>query len=79
MITNKEWNLEWCNAFEAQGHTFVLETEIPAGASKAWDIDIFVYDHGRCNGPGCSTCHWSTCWHCTKAENIPPCSKPTGI
>ena len=40
------------------------------------DVDIFVTDHGEHNGPGCSVCGWTVCWHCVSCnpEVIPLCS-----
>jgi len=38
-------------------------------------LDVFVVDANNCNGPGCKTCGWSTCWHCNHKIEIPECKE----
>lgn len=38
-------------------------------------LDIFAHEHENHNGPGCTKCHWSVCWHChPDPGDIPTCS-----
>lgn len=61
---------KWYDAMIAKGHTPIM------CSYDSTQIESFVYEQGFCNGPGCSTCNWSTCWHCNKDENsIPECEK----
>ena len=62
-MTNAE---EWKRAFLAAGHSFVQDED--------GEIDTFVHDTPGHNGPGCSICGWSCCWHCQhEPEAIPAC------
>lgn len=36
-------------------------------------LNTFVYDVEYHNGPGCSKCGWSDCWHCLDIKDIPKC------
>lgn len=55
---------EWTTAMKEAGHTPKLDDG---------KIDIFVFDQGYCNGPGCVVCDWRCCWHCDDIEDIPKC------
>lgn len=54
------------------GNVALLERFIAAGHSLAvadWLddkglVDVFFTSGGYCNGPGCSACRDSVCWHC---------------
>jgi hypothetical protein len=54
----------WYEAMVAKGHEPVMFDG---------ELDYFVYDNDMHNGPGCSTCGWSDCWHCNHSMNIPEC------
>lgn len=57
----------WYDALVKKGHTpFMDEND---------DLDIFFYESGNHNGPGCSICVWSCCWHCDTIDVIPVCSE----
>ncbi len=43
-----------------RGHTPIMKDD---------ELDMFVMDIAYHNGPGCSTCGWSTCWHCNRDPN----------
>jgi hypothetical protein len=64
--TKKE---EWKAAMEAKGHTPIM-MQYPGGEPE---LDIWVVEQGYHNGPGCSTCGWSTCQHCNRLMIIPEC------
>lgn len=49
-------------AAEKAGHVLRL--------SDDGDIDAFVCDSGFHNGPGCTRCLKSWCWHCTSADKV---------
>lgn len=36
-------------------------------------VDAFVTDHGHHNGPKCTVCGYTACWHCVE---VPPPCKP---
>lgn len=57
----------WIVAMKAQGH-------LPRMDSVG--LDIFVFDTGHHNGPGCETCGASWCMHCDGPEEIEPCTSP---
>jgi len=57
----------WWRKFRAQGHK-----PIKVGGY----INIFVTDSGYHNGPGCTKCGWTACWHCSGPEDIPKCVTP---
>lgn len=59
--------LEYFLQMNAQGHVPKFEEG---------DVDIFFLDDGIHNGPGCTICGWSQCWHCHGPEDIPPCPGP---
>jgi hypothetical protein len=56
---------EWEKAIIDKGH-------IPVRGGDN-DLDIFVTDSPYHNGPGCSMCGWTFCWHCFSIEDIPEC------
>lgn len=58
----------WMEAMKAKGHVPVVEDD--------GSLDMFVCDGGYHNGPGCSSCGWSTCHHCERIEDIPECDNP---
>ena len=62
-----EFQKIWLNAFRNKGHTPVI----------AWgSVDMFVTAQGIHNGPGCSKCGWTTCWHCNPdVADIPKCAE----
>jgi hypothetical protein len=62
-VTDEDWFL----AMKAKGH-------LPRMSNGR--IDMFVEDAGCHNGPGCETCDWSCCEHCTGIEDIPECENP---
>lgn len=58
----KKWEL----AMKVKGHSPIMYEGV---------LDAFVLDENFHNGPGCSTCGWSVCWHCSPdLEKIPQCS-----
>jgi hypothetical protein len=68
-----EWEAHWMATFRAQGHSPVMHGDDPE-----W-VDKFVTEGGFHNGPGCKTCGWTTCYHCTPASEIPKCTAITPI
>lgn len=50
---------EWLRVMRERGHTPVLDDD--------GSLDIFIMDYDIHNGPGCSVCGWSTCWHCNSS------------
>lgn len=62
-----EEKLKWLDAMKSKGHVPIMDNG---------ELDMFVCDSGYHNGPGCETCHWSTCHHCDGIEDIPECSNP---
>ena len=60
----EEYSAAWLAAARAAGH--VLREE-------GGDVDLFVVSGGFHNGPGCSRCHESWCYHCTPPEKIGQC------
>lgn len=63
----REQREEWLAAMKAKGHTPIMW-----GREKPY-LDIFVTNDYIHNGPGCSVCRWTTCWHCDTIEDIPQC------
>lgn len=59
---------KWHDAMVAKGHVPIMEEY-----SDGPVLDVFVVDCGFHNGPGCSKCRWSTCYHCDGVEDIPEC------
>jgi hypothetical protein len=59
----------WADAMRAKGHTPSVDED------DGW-LNIFAYDVGQHNGPGCSTCGWACCWHCDDIKDIPECTNP---
>ena len=37
------------------------------------EVDIFAHATGTCNGPTCSVCGYSPCWHCKPEPNQGNC------
>ncbi len=57
---------KWQKAMEAKGHKPVMD--------MYGRLNYFVLSQGRHNGPGCSTCGWTVCWHCDdNVDHIPQC------
>jgi len=58
----------WHDAMKEKGHIPKMDN---------WDsgseLDIFAHDYRHHNGPGCSVCSWSCCWHCSTIDKIPMC------
>lgn len=65
MVMEYRENDPWILAMIAKGHVPKREAD--------GSVDIFVQDSDIHNGPGCSVCGESWCWHCTDAEDIKPC------
>ena len=57
---------EWANAMKAQGHEPVVDDH---------GLNFFAYEDGHHNGPACSKCGWSCCWHCLDPKDIPACTE----
>lgn len=58
-------NKTYMEKFLAQGHTPIMDGD---------DVDMFVTDFRYCNGPGCSVCGFTECWHCNhECNDIPKC------
>ncbi len=57
----------WYDALVKKGHT-------PFMTSRG-DLDMFLYEDGIHNGPGCTKCLWSFCieHHCDNIDKIPVC------
>ena len=72
----------WLDALKAKGHT-PQEGEFfgegPDTRTEAERLDSWVVNHGHCNGPGCSTCGWGTCWNCHDIDVIPECSERVAV
>jgi len=66
-LTSKEQL--WYDTLIAKGHTPAMWDE---------DLDIFFYDSPFHNGPGCTKCSWSCCWHCDNIDVIPKCPGKDG-
>lgn len=56
----------WLAVFSALGHAPTTDDD--------GSLDIFVTNSETCNGPGCSVCGWTRCWHCCSAGQIPKCT-----
>jgi hypothetical protein len=56
---------KWAEAMKTKGHSPIRD---PDGT-----LDYFAFSSGNHNGPGCSVCGWSCCWHCNGIEDIPAC------
>lgn len=56
---------KWMKALQDKGHTPVMD---------GGQLEMFVTDNDFHNGPGCSECGWTTCWHCNTEASIPQCS-----
>lgn len=56
---------EWFEAMKAKGHSPSVDE---------FGLDIFAFDGDYHNGPACSVCGWSCCWHCDGVEDIPACN-----
>lgn len=65
---NDEGRSEWIKTMIERGHTPIMDDVVDP------HVDIFVTNNGIHNGPGCATCGWTTCWHCTPVEKIPECT-----
>lgn len=57
----------WREAMKAKGH-------LPIEYGEDGELDSFALESGFHNGPGCSICGWSCCWHCEGVEGIPDCT-----
>ena len=57
---------DYFEAMRAAGHVVATDED--------GDPNIFFYEGPNCNGPGCSVCNWSRCWHChADPATIPAC------
>lgn len=57
---------KWTQEMRKQGHAPILNDD--------GRLEFFASSEGIHNGPGCSTCGWTTCWHCNHKMNIPQCT-----
>jgi hypothetical protein len=65
---NDSWNLntEKIKRYQESGHVWLEIDGV---------VDQFAYEKGKCNGPVCTVCGYSPCWHC---EPFPkPCISKT--
>lgn len=53
-------------AIKEKGHTLKLNSD--------GEPDIHVMSSEFHNGPGCTTCHWTCCEHCSSPANVPECT-----
>ena len=56
----------WVKALREKGHNPRFD--------ECGFLNIFVLDIDHCNGPGCSICKQSWCWHCSSLDQIPECT-----
>ena len=49
----------WYDIMVERGHTPIMDEY-----DGEKELNYFVYDYDHHNGPGCSVCNWSVCWHC---------------
>lgn len=56
----KRTDQDFYNALEVAGHKLVRDED--------GEIDIWQYDSGYHNGPGCEKCHETWCMHCEMRE-----------
>jgi hypothetical protein len=55
----------WYDALVEKGHSPAMDST---------GLAIFFHDVNFHNGPGCTKCLWSCCWHCDDIDKIPVCT-----
>ncbi|ATS92344.1 hypothetical protein DLP05_039 [Stenotrophomonas phage vB_SmaS_DLP_5] len=66
----QQQEVDWHKALKANGHVPVMDEDSPD------KLDTWVHQGGEyCNGPGCSACGETWCYHCKGTDAIKPCTK----
>ncbi len=63
--------INWERAMRRKRHEPIMST----GLDGKPELDYWAWsdNSGYHNGPKCSKCGWSCCWHCETIKDIPEC------